>query len=73
MSQVSECCISGHLHDGTPKGAVSVVEGMKCYIATPESGNKDKAIFFITDFFGYALPVHPLNSGLILERPTPCR
>jgi len=56
MSQVSECCISGHLHDGTPKGAVSVIEGMKCYIATPESGNKEKAIFFITDFFGYALP-----------------
>src|SRR5271163_1481807 len=57
MSQVSECCISGHLHDGKPKGAISVIEGLKCYITGPESGNKDKAILFITDIFGYKLPV----------------
>lgn len=59
MSQLSDCCISGHLHDGKPKGAVSVIEGMKCYIAAPESGNKDKAILFISDVFGYHLPVQP--------------
>jgi len=57
MSGISECCVSGHLHEGKPKGAVSEINGLKTYIAKPENGSKDKTILFITDIFGYQLPV----------------
>jgi hypothetical protein len=59
MSQgISECCVSGYLHDGKPQGAVGEVCGLKTYIAEPEGGSKDKTILFITDIFGYNLPVY---------------
>jgi hypothetical protein len=49
--------VSGHLHDGKPKGAVTDVAGMKTYITGPENGSKDKTILLIADIFGYQLPV----------------
>lgn len=65
---ISECCVSGHLHDGKPTGAVSEIVGLKTYIAAPENGSKDKMILFITDIFGYQLPVAPiLRSSWPLE------
>jgi hypothetical protein len=58
MSQgISECCVSGHLHDGKPKGAIGEIAGVKTYMAIPENGSKDKTILFIADVFGYHLPV----------------
>jgi hypothetical protein len=55
---ISECCVTGHLHDGKPTGAVSEIVGLKTYIAPSENGSKDKTILFITDIFGYQLPVN---------------
>lgn len=63
MSGISECCVSGHLHDGKPQGAVSEINGLKTYIAKPENGSKDKTILFITDIFGYQLPVALSNKN----------
>ena len=57
QQSLQPCCISGHLHDGQPKGQVSKIAGMDCYIAAPETGKKDKTILIIADVFGYQLPV----------------
>jgi hypothetical protein len=62
---LQSCCISGHIHDGEPKGAVSKIAGMECYVAEPEGGKKDKTILFIPDVFGYNLPVHLSDRRLI--------
>jgi hypothetical protein len=60
MSQgLSECCVTGHIHDGKPKGAVTEIAGLKTYITGPENGSKDKTILVIPDIFGYQLPVAP--------------
>jgi hypothetical protein len=53
------------LHDGKPIGAVSEIVGLKTYISAPENGSKDKTILFITDIFGYQLPVGPQVFGVI--------
>lgn len=65
---IKECCVSGHLHDGKPKGAVTEIAGLKTYVTFPENGNKNKAILFITDIFGYQLPVTLQNATLIDAR-----
>jgi hypothetical protein len=53
-TKLSPCCVSGHLHDGTPEGTDGTVAGLSAYI----TGNNDKkVIIFITDIFGYKLPV----------------
>jgi hypothetical protein len=62
MSGISECCVSGHLHEGKPRGAVGEVNGLKTYMTGPEDGSKDKTILFITDVFGYQLPVQLIDS-----------
>jgi hypothetical protein len=51
---ISECCITGHLHDGTPKGAVVEIAGVNTYV-TGKPENKDKTLLFISDIFGYNL------------------
>jgi hypothetical protein len=62
MSQgISDCCISGHLHDGQPEGTIVEVNGLKTYIAAPQNGSKDKTILYIADVFGCHLPVIPLH------------
>jgi hypothetical protein len=74
MSQtISECCVTGHLHDGQAEGAISVIEGIKTYIAEPEGGSKAKTIFFIADIFGYDLPVLSGITDLIVECANPGR
>jgi dienelactone hydrolase len=66
MSQgISECCVSGHLHDGKPQGAVTEIDGLKAYVAEPDGGSKDKTIIFITDIFGYNPPVRYHRSSLV--------
>ena len=53
---VSSCCISGKVHDGTPKGRVDTIGGLPCYIAEPKDGSKAKAVIYIPDIFGWELP-----------------
>jgi hypothetical protein len=66
---ISECCVSGHLHDGKPTGAVAEIAGLKTYIAAPENGSKDKTILFIADIFGYQLPVSAVYTQLTSRTP----
>lgn len=54
--EVKSCCVSGHIHSGTPKGTVSNVYTLPTYIATPEGGSKAKTAVFLTDIFGFDLP-----------------
>jgi hypothetical protein len=63
---ISECCVTGHLHEGGPTGAVTEIVGLKTYIAEPEGGSKDKSVIFISDIFGYQLPVPPQLLSLIV-------
>ncbi|KAI5478693.1 hypothetical protein MNV49_004720 [Pseudohyphozyma bogoriensis] len=51
---LSSCCVTGHLHEGTPKGSVEKLYGVDAYVTGDES-NKNKTILFITDVFGFAL------------------
>jgi len=62
---LQSCCVSGHIHDGKPKGAVTKIAGMESYIAEPEGGKKDQTIMFIPDIFGYQLPVVLSSQRLI--------
>jgi len=65
MSQdISECCVSGHFHDGKPQGTITEIAGLKTYISQPDRGSNDKTILFITDIFGYQLPVRVMQLGL---------
>jgi len=57
------CCISGHLHEGSPEGTEAEIAGFKTYIAAPADGSKDYALLYIHDIFGYELKVcHATNS-----------
>ena len=67
------CCISGHLHEGTPEGTESGMAGFKTYITTPADGRKDKALLYISDIFGYALNVYHACASIELEPETPSR
>jgi hypothetical protein len=66
------CCISGHLHEGTPEGT-SEFTGFKTYITTPPDGSKDEALVYISDIFGYALNVYHATASIELELETPSR
>ena len=46
---VSECCLSGKLHEGKPSGREDEIGGLSVYISEPEGGSKHKSIVFITD------------------------
>lgn len=71
---ISDCCVTGHLHEGGPTGAVTEIVGLKTYIAEPEGGSKDKSVIFITDIFGYQLPVSSeLQQFLSVECSTTSR
>lgn len=57
MSFPKQCCASGTLHTGTPKGTVSQLHGLPVYIASPPSNTSPKGIVVILpDIFGWTLP-----------------
>jgi len=56
MSGLSSCCVTGHLHEGTPTGTVEKITDLDVYVSKPEGGSKAKTILFITDIFGWELP-----------------
>jgi hypothetical protein len=65
------CCISGHLHEGTPEGTESEIAGFKTYITAPADGSKEKALLYISDIFGCALNVYHATALIELELETP--
>ena len=57
MSFPKQCCASGSLHNGTPKGTISELQGLPVYIASPPSNRLPKGIVVILpDIFGWTLP-----------------
>ncbi|KAI0252938.1 Alpha/Beta hydrolase protein [Lactifluus subvellereus] len=69
-------CISGVRHEGTPEGTYEEINGIRTYVATPQTDYpKDKAIIYLTDVFGLELPnnlaCHPQQTLFIqLTYPT---
>lgn len=60
----SSCCISGHVHEGEPKGQIIDLHGRKTYIAEPPNGTAAKGIIIIVpDAFG--LPF--INNQLLAD------
>ncbi|KAF5360037.1 hypothetical protein D9758_007640 [Tetrapyrgos nigripes] len=53
-----------YTHEGTPGGAFETVNGVSCYVATPEGDyDKTKVLLFLTDIFGYDL----VNARLLAD------
>ena len=50
---MSSCCLSGSVHEGTPKGRVDTIGGLATYIAEPQGGSTAKSIIFLVDIFGW--------------------
>jgi len=50
---MSECCLSGKVHEGDPAGQVEKINNLQTYVTAPENGSKAKSIVFITDIFGW--------------------
>ena len=55
MSDIPKCCLSGHLHEGTPKGKETKLGSMNAYV-TGDEKNKARTILYLVDIFGYDLP-----------------
>jgi len=53
---LSACCVTGHLHEGTPAGVVEKITDLDVYVSKPEGSSKAKTILFITDIFGWDTP-----------------
>ena len=57
-------CVSGFLHEGTPKGEVGTIAKLPTYIANPvNTPHKPGVIVIITDIFGWEF----LNSRLLAD------
>ncbi|KAK9898962.1 alpha/beta-hydrolase [Cystobasidium minutum MCA 4210] len=63
QQQLSSCCVSGHVHEGTPKGKEETIAGLKTYVSPSSDGSKAKTVIFITDIFGYEL----VNTRLVAD------
>lgn len=55
---IKSCCVSGHLHEGTPEGSQQTLHGLPTYVVEPKSGAEVKTgttVVFLTDIFGFEL------------------
>ena len=60
-------CVSGSIHEGTPKGKVEQIDGHDVYVAVPTKDYpKDKALLMLSDVFGLPL----VNNKVRLAFPT---
>ncbi len=50
---VSECCLSGKVHDGSPTGKIETIDNLQTYVAASKDGSKAKSIVFIVDSKAY--------------------
>lgn len=46
---MSDCCLSGKVHEGTPTGKIETINSLKTYVAAPKGGSKAKSIVFLVD------------------------
>ncbi len=54
--QLSSCCISGHIHAGTPEGSEHQIGGLRTYVAKDSKSDKKKTVIFLPDIFGIDVP-----------------
>ena len=53
---LKQCCATGSLHTGIPKGRIEKVHGFDCYVADAPSGSPKGIVIIIPDAFGWELP-----------------
>jgi dienelactone hydrolase len=50
----SDCCLTGHLHDGEPRGTVEKVGGLDTYISRPAEGKATgHVLLYFPDVWGF--------------------
>lgn len=57
QTSVKSCCVTGHLHEGTPQGTFQQLHGLRTYVVTPPAtggseGGKTDTIVLLTDIYG---------------------
>ncbi|KAM0751405.1 hypothetical protein T439DRAFT_325541 [Meredithblackwellia eburnea MCA 4105] len=63
-TSLGSCCITGVIHEGSPKGSVNEINGTKTYVSLPTGEyDKSKALLFLTDAFGIEL----INNKLLAD------
>lgn len=55
QTQLSDCCLTGHLHVGEPKGHEETIAGFPTYV-TGDPANKARSIVFLHDVWGWKIP-----------------
>jgi dienelactone hydrolase len=56
QSPICADCITGSIHEGTPKGRTATLHGLDTYIAEPPDGRPPKGlVVMISDAFGWEL------------------
>lgn len=58
IAPIKSCCVSGHLHEGTPEGSQQTLHGLPTYVIEPKNGAGAKTgttVVFLTDIFGFKL------------------
>ncbi|KAK8845585.1 hypothetical protein IAR55_006301 [Kwoniella newhampshirensis] len=67
QTSVSPCCVTGHIHSGTPLGKSEILYGLSTYISnskTPtEAGAKQDVVVLLPDIFGADL----VNTKLVAD------
>ncbi|ODN76293.1 hypothetical protein L202_06221 [Cryptococcus amylolentus CBS 6039] len=70
QTSVSPCCVTGHIHAGTPIGSTSILHSLRTYTSTPSSPapssageGKQDTVIFISDIFGIDL----VNTKLLAD------
>ncbi|KAK8853049.1 hypothetical protein IAR55_003750 [Kwoniella newhampshirensis] len=55
QTSVSSCCITGHIHQGTPEGSFRDLYGLRTYVSnsrSPSGGEKQDVCLLLSDVFG---------------------
>jgi len=66
QTTVSSCCVTGHIHEGTPQGSFEVLHGVRTYVANthaPSPGAKQDVVVVLPDIFGVDL----VNTKLVAD------
>jgi len=55
QTTLSDCCLTGHIHTGTPRGREETIGGLPTYV-TGDVKDKAKTIVFLHDVWGWKIP-----------------
>lgn len=56
-----ECCLTGNIHTGTPRGELTKVAGIETYLAKPKEGSSNgNILLYFPDVWGL------FNNGLLI-------